>query len=116
MNIWADKIQSVLSDNCIMIYLLVKYIDDINLATALIPTRERWVKEGRKWRLRQCGGQKEEDLQEGKTPEESTMQKILWVGDGLVPGIKLTMDCPQYHSYGKCPMLDLQVWVDKGTE
>ena len=40
------------------------------------------------------------------------MEKILWIGNRLVPGIKLTMDLPEFHDNGKYPMLDLQVWVD----
>ena len=38
------------------------------------------------------------------------MERIRWIGDRLVPGIKFTMDLPEFHQNRKCPLLDLQVW------
>ena len=84
MDIWADKVHNILKDNDVIVYLLAKYVDDINLATSIIPTGEKRCKEGRKWRLWYCKTQREEDTSEGKTPEENTMVKILWVGNRLV--------------------------------
>ena len=69
-----------------------------------------WTKIGSKWKLVIDEGKKEEDIREGKTPQERTMDLILWIGNRQIPGIKLTKDLPQYHQTGKCPMLDLQVW------
>ena len=112
MDVWADKVNSVLVDNEITVFLLAKYVDDINIATALIPPGSAWKKEGRKWKLYVDPDQRAKDLSEGKSPQQLTMEKILWLGDRLVPGIKLTMDLPSFHDNGKCPMLDLQVWVD----
>ena len=34
----------------------------------------------------------------------------------MLKGIRLTMDLPEFHPNGRCPMLDLQVWVDQGKE
>ena len=34
----------------------------------------------------------------------------------MVPGIKSTMDLPELHKNGRCPMLDLQVWAEEGRE
>ena len=58
---------------------------------------------------------KEVDQQE-KTPQERTMEMIRWVGDKMVPGIKLTMDFPEFHLNGKRAMLDLQVGAQEGKE
>ena len=72
-----------------------------------------WRMENRKWKLVQDPAQKERYLTEEKSIQRLTMEKILWVGNRLVPGIKLTMDLAELHTNGKCPMLDLQVWVDE---
>ena len=36
MDVWTDKMSAILEDNKINIYLMVKYVDDINVATKLI--------------------------------------------------------------------------------
>ena len=102
----------MLTQNQVIIYLLAKYVDDINLATSLMEMGAMWRKEGRKWKLVQDPIQQEKDIGEGKSPQQLTMEKILWIGNRMVPGIKLTMDLPEFYPNGKCPMLDLQVWVD----
>ena len=89
---------------------------DINIAMSVMEPGAVWKMEDRKWRLAQDPAQKERDLAEGKSPQRLTMEKIRWVGNRLVPGIKLTMDLPELHDNGKCPMLDLQVWVDQMEE
>ena len=45
MDIWTDRLSDVLEDNNILIYLLAKYVDDINIATSLIPEGSKWIKE-----------------------------------------------------------------------
>ena len=47
----------------------------------------------------------------GKYRRVTTMDKIKWIGDRMVPGIRMTRDLSEYHSSGKCPMLDFQVWA-----
>ena len=68
MDVWANKISSILEDNSILIYLLVKYVEDINITTSLIPEVTMWVKSGRKWTLKYSNGQKEVDREEAKSP------------------------------------------------
>ena len=50
------------------------------------------------------------DNEEGKTDTLRTMELIREVGNTLVPGLKLTIDLPEFHPNGKCPMLNIQVW------
>ena len=94
MDIWADKLHDILEQNQVVVYLLAKYVDDINLATSLIKEEATWIKKGNKWILSQeePHDQEQESLQTGNSPQETTMKKIMWLGDRLVPGIKLTMD------------------------
>ena len=36
MDVWMDRMTEILQDNKVEIYLMVKYVDDINIATDLI--------------------------------------------------------------------------------
>ena len=51
MDIWADKLHDILEQNQVVVYLLAKYVDDINLATSLIKEEATWVKKDNKWIL-----------------------------------------------------------------
>ena len=83
-----------------MVYLMAKYVDDINVVTSLIPKGYRWKKQDRKWKLKWSEEQETEDKE--KSPELATMDKVRWIGDRLVPGLKLTQDLPENHPSGKC--------------
>ena len=111
MDVWMDLATTALEENKVIIYLMTKYVDDINIATSLIPKGFSWTKEDRKWKLK--WSEEQEKLDEGKSPELVTMEKIRWIGDQLVPGLKLTQDLPENHPSGKCPMLDFQVWAQE---
>ena len=58
MDIWADKVHNVLAENQVIIYLLAKYVDDINIATSVMEPGAVWKMEDRKWRLAQDSAQK----------------------------------------------------------
>ena len=32
MDVWADKVSKILEDNRVVMYLLAKYVDDLNIA------------------------------------------------------------------------------------
>ena len=90
-----------------MVYLLAKYVDDINIATSLIPKGNEWYKEGNMWKLRWSRKMVVEYNE--RTEELATLEKVRWLGNQLVPGLKLTIDLPEMHENKKCPMLDIQV-------
>ena len=50
---------------------------------------------------------------ETKSDSKRTLALIREVGDMLVPGLKSTVDLPELYSSGKCPMLNLQVWIEE---
>ena len=43
------------------------------------------------------------------------MELVREVADSLMPGLKFTTDLPENYPNGKVPMLDLAVWIEKGT-
>ena len=109
-----DLIQHNLKENEVKIFLLTKYVDDINIATSLIPNGKMWVKEGSQWVLKFSEEMEEKD--KTRSQQRATIEKIKWLGDRLVPGLKLTKDLPLNHSNGMCPVLDVQVWTQKGED
>ena len=55
----------------------------------------------------------EMEEEDNKRSEElATIEKVRWLGNKLVPGLKLTIDLPELHETKKCPMLDIQVWAE----
>ena len=61
-------------------------------------------------------GKEDLDNQEGKSDTLRTMELLRQVGNTLVPGLKLTIDLPELHDDGKCPMLDIKVWKEETKE
>ena len=57
--------------------------------------------------LKWSQAQEDTDKRLGICDKVRTMELILWLGDRLVPGLKMTMDLPSMHPTGKCPMLDI---------
>ena len=56
-----DLVTQTLEENEVVVYLMTKYVDDINVAISLIPRGYGWEKEGRKWRLKWSAKREEED-------------------------------------------------------
>ena len=40
------------------------------------------------------------------------MELVRQLADKLVPRLRFTKDIPSYHTNEKCPMLDVQVWLE----
>ena len=57
--------------------------------------------------------EKMEEEDKGRSREVATVQKIRWLGDRMIPGLKLTCDIPELHPTKRCPMLDFQVWAEE---
>ena len=55
----------------------------------------------------------ETDKSKGKTDAARTFDLIREIGDTLILGLKLTVDLPELHQSGRCPMLDIQVWMEE---
>ena len=42
MDVWADRLARKLEDNNVLLYMLAKYVDDINLVAQIIPRGFAW--------------------------------------------------------------------------
>ena len=50
MDLWMDLVTQTLEENEVVVYLIVKFVDEINVAISLIPRGYGWEEERRKWR------------------------------------------------------------------
>ena len=118
MDVWADRLATCLESNDIGMWMLAKYVDDINTVLSIIPKGNRWKKDPdfARWRLEWSEESLAKDIAEGKTDSLRTIELVKEIGDCLVPGLRLTFDLPELHPSGKCPMLDIQVWVEDREE
>ena len=76
MDVWMDKMSRILKENDVKVFLMVKYVDNINLATSLIPRGYGWKKEGRtgRWKLEWIPEIEKDD--ETRSEELATANKI----------------------------------------
>ena len=96
MDVWADLLTSILERNKVVIHMLAKYVDDVNLATSTIPRGHSWHNIEGEWMLLWTEERQQKDDESGASDSERTMELIREVGDKLVPGLKLTIDLPEY--------------------
>ena len=96
MDVWMDLVSKSLEENDVIVYPMAKYANDKNVATSLIPSDYGWIKDGCKWKLRWSATQETEDS--GKSNEIATMKKLRWLGDRIVPGLKLTQHLLENHT------------------
>ena len=82
-----DLVTQTLEENEVVVYLMTKYVDDINVAISLIPRGYGWEKEGRKWKLKWFAKREEEERE--RSAEQTTLEKLRWLGDRMVPGLNL---------------------------
>ena len=116
MDRWAWDMEASLRASKVEIFLFCKYVDDVNLATSIIPLGYAWKEaqvEGEKVRkLEYCEEtfRKEKEKEQQESPEERTIRLISQEASRKVKGIKFTFDIPEKHANRKCPVLDLAVW------
>ena len=118
MDRWASDMEVCLRASKVEIFMICKYVDDINLATTLIPPEYTWkevLEEGKKRRMLVFSEETErhEAAREKKeSPEERTIRLIMEESSRQIKGIKFTYDIPEKLEDHKCPVLDLAVWLE----
>ena len=51
MDVWADLLSTILERNKVIIHMLAKYVDDVNLATSTISRGYSWHRVENEWKL-----------------------------------------------------------------
>ena len=113
MDKWAQLFMERMTQAEIIVYLIKKYVDDVNICMEMIEPGWSWTKQ--KTGLPVLEWTKEMETEDKKlevSPEELTMRKVQELASILIEGIKFTVDLPEKHETRKVPMLDLCVWLD----
>ena len=111
---WSRMFCNRLRQVEIPVYLIKKYVDDVNLAVGLL-------EKGWKWERQETGElslvwtqeRMYLDVREAISEEERSMERLREMASDLVEGIVFTVDLPSRHRSGKVPMLDIAVWMEK---
>ena len=112
MDRWAQDSKATLSRTKVEVYMLAKYVDDVNVAIGIIQKGWRWKEseQGRK-KLEYSQEAMEEDTEDGRTDIKRTMNLMVEEASKILLGIKFTADLPELNDSGRCPVLDLEVWA-----
>ena len=108
-NRWIRRMRDLLEENLCKTYLLEKYVDDINVLMEALGLGVRWFDGSLRW----SQTWEEEDEKSGVTRDELTMRQFTYMANSICKDIKFTYDLPEKHPDGRCPMLDVAVWVEE---
>ena len=106
---WDSEFCNELEKLDIMMDINVRFKDDVNLLTEVIP----WELEYKSGKLK-----KKENLlnTEDISAEEHTIRILNEIANDVNPMIRFTFDLPEKHKDKKLPVLDLKVWLPKTEE
>ena len=106
---WDREFCSVLDKLAIMMDINVRFKDDVNLLTDIIP-----------WELEYSNGEirKKENISnvENVSAEEHTIRILNQIANDVDPMIRFTFDLSEKHQDKKLPVLDLKVWLSEMGE
>ena len=83
--------KEIMMDNLMIIYILDKYVDDINVVNECIDKGSTWNGDRIEW----SEEWESEDLVSGKLDEIITMEAMLGIGKGIIPCLEFTSDLPE---------------------
>ena len=95
-----------------MIYLLLKYLDDILTLLEEMKTWMKWDPISLTLMLDQAKAKS--DIDNKTDPEFITMQNFCNIASSITEGLNFKWDSPKRSPTHKMPVLDLQVWVGQG--
>ena len=107
---WDKEFKTRLSSLLIVLEMMKRYVDDINMAMPPIKPGTRY----------QDGAiHHREDLVDHDTGIKEDLRTMLLfkeIGNDIHPSVQLEVDCPSKHDDNRMPILDLKVWVEKIEE
>ena len=87
---WDRELQERMKENSIECLLMKRYVDDITLVLSAETI----------------------SCQVNKKRDETVMESVLQIGNGIHKTIQLEIDFPSKHHDNKLTILDLKVWID----
>ena len=112
MGVWSVKVNKILIENNIKIWLASGYIDDMRYLTSSIREGVRWCDKEQKmvekeeWRI--------EDTAPGENKEQRTSREILKVMNSIYKNVQFTRETCQDFKNGRLPTLDFTLWIEQG--
>ena len=112
MGVWSVKVNKILVENNIQIWLASGYVDDMRYLTSSIREGVRWCDKEQKmvekeeWRV--------EDTVRGENREQRTSREILKVMNSVYKNIQFTREICQDFRNGRLPTLDFTLWIEQG--
>ena len=90
-----------------IVFLIKKYVDDINVMMEAIKRGYRWKNGGLTWSHEDM----KIDLESGKSLTRINMEVFTNLANSVYPSLNFTMDLAEDHLDLKVPMLDFCVWT-----
>ena len=106
MDRWYRRMTLMIDDQVMRVFLMVKFVDDINLVMSSLGLGARWNNKSLQWSKEW----EKEDRIKGKLEDTVTMCTFQAMANSMEPDLVFTVDMCDDHLDGKVPMLDLAVW------
>ena len=102
---WDRQFIERLNQINVKLKLHQRYVDDSNVGGKATPLGARY--DGERLLINEITVAEDEQI----PADERTMRLLQQVASYVHPSIRLTIDCPSRHVDGKCPMLDVKMWI-----
>ena len=107
MDGWAVGFITKLVDAGVVLHMIAKYVDDINVVLDRLRRGSRWTNDRIEWTQEW----EQDDIDDNKSEELVTMEVIKCAAESVIDWLSFTFDLPESNISGTVPVLDLQVWV-----
>ena len=109
MDHWRGKMMNLMIMNNMKSYLCEKYVDDAEVVVENVEAGTRW--NGKSLEVTKEAAQ--EDIEEGKLPDQVTMEAWGAMASSILPGITFTVEYASKTQAGTVAMLDFQLWKER---
>ena len=96
-------------DNGMTIYMLDKYVDDVETLQESIGLGTRWERDSLVWKKEW----EEEDQSVGRSENNVTMIAVRDIANSVQPWLQFTHEEPCKENNGRVPMLDVEGWAEE---
>ena len=111
MDSTAKTFLSTLTTAGIAVHLFVKYVDDLNIVAGKVKLGMEWTED--KKSLVHNAEKEMKDNESSMSEEKKTFEIIHEAANNIQEYLKFTVDVPENHVSGRCPMLDLETWIEE---
>ena len=108
MDYWATKFREMARENNITLYLMKKYVDDVNVLMEALGCGIRWNGEKMEWKAEW----EAEDKAGSEEDDKRTMREIRKMSGSILPFIQFKEEVASECVERKVPMLDFAVWKE----